>query len=50
MTPRRCVRAVRTIHAPASAIFNLLADPRQHANFDGSGSLQEVKEGPIASP
>ena len=46
MAPRRCVSAVRTIHAPASAIFNLLADPRQHASFDGSGSLQEVKDAP----
>src|SRR5665213_1534483 len=36
MTPRRCVRAVRTIHAPASALFNLLADPRPRASFDGS--------------
>ena len=32
--------------APASAVFTLLADPRQHANFDGSGSLHEVREGP----
>lgn len=46
MAPRRCVSAVRTIHAPATVIFNLLADPRQHANFDGSGSLQEVKDAP----
>lgn len=46
MAPHRFVSATRTIAAPASAIFALLADPRQHATFDGSGSLQTVKEAP----
>ncbi|HEV3186746.1 MAG TPA: SRPBCC family protein [Acidimicrobiales bacterium] len=46
MTARRRVSATRVVAAPASAIFSLLADPRQHATFDGSGSLQEIKEGP----
>jgi uncharacterized protein YndB with AHSA1/START domain len=47
MMPRRSVSATRTIAAPASAIFDLLCDPRQHANFDGSGSLHEVREAPV---
>lgn len=46
MALRRSVSAVRTVAAPASVIFNLLADPRQHTTFDGSGSLHEVREGP----
>jgi uncharacterized protein YndB with AHSA1/START domain len=37
---------VRVVAAPPSAVFALLADPRQHTNFDGSGSLHEVREGP----
>jgi uncharacterized protein YndB with AHSA1/START domain len=40
------VSATRTIPAPASAIFDLLADPRQHVRLDGSGSVTEV----IAAP
>ncbi|HEY5110868.1 MAG TPA: SRPBCC family protein [Acidimicrobiales bacterium] len=46
MTPRRSVSASRTINAPASAIFNLLADPRQHARLDGSGAVVDVKDAP----
>jgi len=46
MTPRRSVSASRTIHAPASVIFNLLADPREHARLDGSGAVVDVKEAP----
>jgi len=34
------------IHAPASRIFDLLADPRQHARLDGSGSVSSVKNAP----
>jgi len=45
MARRRCVSATRTIAAPASAIFDLLADPRRHATFDGSNSLRELKSG-----
>lgn len=32
--------------APASRIFDLLADPRQHALFDGSGTVTSVKHAP----
>ncbi|HUY16334.1 MAG TPA: SRPBCC family protein [Acidimicrobiales bacterium] len=46
MAPRRRVSATREVAAPASAVFALLADPRQHRAFDGSGSLHEVREGP----
>lgn len=46
MTRRRSVSATRVVAASASAVFDLLADPRQHAAFDGSGSLQAIKEGP----
>jgi uncharacterized protein YndB with AHSA1/START domain len=46
MTLRRRVSATRVVAAPASAVFTLLADPRQHRRFDGSGSLHELREGP----
>ncbi len=35
-----------TINAPASAIFELLANPRSHQLFDGSGTIQANIEGP----
>ena len=34
------VRVSRRIAAPADAIFQVLADPRKHVEFDGSGSLR----------
>lgn len=34
------------IDAPAQAIFDLLADPRQHAAFDGSGTVRGTVAGP----
>ncbi|MGI5120087.1 SRPBCC family protein [Marinactinospora thermotolerans] len=34
------------VDAPAEKIFDLLADPRQHPRFDGSGSVQGVVHGP----
>lgn len=34
------------VDAPASVIFDLLADARQHARIDGSGTVQEVVEAP----
>jgi hypothetical protein len=37
---------VRVIAAHASAIFDLLADPRRHETFDGSGSLHGIRGGP----
>ena len=35
----------RTIAAPANAIFELLADPAQHASFDGSGTVRAARAG-----
>ena len=37
----------RVIPAPASAIFELLADPRRHTEIDGSGTVRETKPGTI---
>ncbi|CAB4693909.1 unannotated protein [freshwater metagenome] len=34
------------INAPAAKIFDLLADPRAHARFDGSGTITESISGP----
>lgn len=42
----RIVSASTTIHAPAEVVFAILADPRQHARIDGSGTVREVLEGP----
>ena len=38
------VSVERTIAAPASAIFALLADPTRHQDIDGSGSVRTSKE------
>lgn len=46
MTPHRSVSATRTIPAPAPVIFNFLANPREHARFDGSNSVRGVKHAP----
>lgn len=45
MSNDKVVRVTRTIKAPAERIFDLLADPRQHAVIDGSGSVQSAQEG-----
>ena len=34
------------IDAPASVVFAILADPRQHGRIDGSGTVQAVATGP----
>ena len=34
------------IEAPASAVFDVIADPHQHAAFDGSGTVQNAASGP----
>ena len=34
------------INAPISYIFDLIADPRMHAAFDGSGTVQRQIKGP----
>lgn len=47
MKAPRVVAATRFIPAPPDDIFNLLADPREHSRFDGSGTLQEVQSAPV---
>lgn len=42
MTERQ-VSVSRVIQAPAADIFELLADPARHADFDGSGMVQNVR-------
>ncbi len=34
------------VEAPAERIFDLLADPRRHPDFDGSGSVRGAVSGP----
>ena len=46
MNKKRVVTATRFIPAPPKAIFDLLADPRKHSTFDGSGSVVKVRKGP----
>jgi uncharacterized protein YndB with AHSA1/START domain len=40
------VSASTTIAAPAGAIFDIVADPRQHPRIDGSGTVKGAIEGP----
>lgn len=41
------VRAARiTIDAPAQVIFDVIANPRRHADFDGSGTVKGTVSGP----
>jgi uncharacterized protein YndB with AHSA1/START domain len=40
------VARTRFVPAPAQEIFDLLADPRQHALIDGSGTVQSAVSGP----
>jgi len=35
-----------TVDAPASVVFAILADPRQHSRIDGSGSVGSVLQAP----
>lgn len=46
-TGSRWARAARiTVQAPASTIFDVIADPAQHALIDGSGTVQGTVAGP----
>ncbi len=44
--PMRVRSCTRLVPAAAEAVFELLADPRQHALIDGSGTLRGRVEGP----
>ena len=39
------VAASRLIAAPAEKIFDLLADPTRHCEFDGTGSVRKARDG-----
>lgn len=41
----RIVSVERVIHAPASKIFDILANPYRHHEIDGSGTVVEPKAG-----
>jgi hypothetical protein len=43
--PRNELHVERVIRAPASVIFDVLADPRRHPEVDGSGTLIEARPG-----
>jgi len=46
-TGSRWARAARiTVQAPASTVFDVIADPAQHALIDGSGTVQGTVTGP----
>lgn len=42
----RVERAVQLVDASPQAVFDLLADPQQHAVLDGSGTVRGVVDGP----
>jgi uncharacterized protein YndB with AHSA1/START domain len=42
----RLVSASTTIAAPPEVVFAIVADPRQHARIDGSGSVRAMVTGP----
>ena len=42
----RVVSSSIDVDAPAETVFAILADPRQHARIDGSGSVRQTVSGP----
>jgi uncharacterized protein YndB with AHSA1/START domain len=45
MTRKRISSGI-VVDAPASTVFSILSDPRQHQRIDGSGTLRGVVSGP----
>ena len=45
-TDEKVVRGIRFVPADPQAIFDLLADPAQHATIDGSGSVRGTTDAP----
>ena len=45
MTERSVSRAL-DVDAPPAAVFDVLADPRAHGSFDGSGTVRSAVAGP----
>ena len=46
MPSPRTIRVTRRMAAPPATVFELLADPRKHALFDGSGTVTGVNVAP----
>jgi hypothetical protein len=46
VTPTRSVGASVVVAAAPAVVFAVLADPRRHAEFDGSGTVRGVLSGP----
>lgn len=46
MAPSRTISRSAVIDAPPEAVFTLLADPRCHPEFDGSGTVRSGISGP----
>jgi uncharacterized protein YndB with AHSA1/START domain len=44
-SPRDVATVERLIHAPASEIFDILADPARHQDIDGSGTVRGTPDG-----
>jgi len=47
MASPRTISVTRFMAAPPTTIFELLADPRKHSLFDGSGTVSGVKDAPV---
>ncbi|MDL5157573.1 SRPBCC family protein [Actinomycetospora termitidis] len=45
MSDRQVSRSI-VVDAPPSAVFEVLADPRRHGEFDGSGTVRSAIRGP----
>lgn len=43
MSDNKIVRVSRVVPAEAQAIFDVLADPRRHCEFDGSGTVKAAR-------
>lgn len=46
MSNQDVVTVERIIKAPAEAVFAVIADPRRHREFDGSGTVREARDVP----
>jgi uncharacterized protein YndB with AHSA1/START domain len=46
MAPEQQISRDIVIAAPPSAVFAVLADPRKHTDFDGSGTVKNAVSGP----
>lgn len=49
MADKDVLSVERVVHAPAEAIFAVVSDPSRHHEFDGSGSVRDVR-GEVSGP